>query len=107
MSELTAEQSPTATRSESLSDTAHIAIYGEIACDALLAIQGARVFDAEPDVDALALQVEALRHVVARIGWIADTALERLGGISAVVNGGAKEWLLSPRAAEALEAING
>lgn len=43
-----------------------------------------------------------LRGVVARLGWMADIALQRLGSIHTMCNGSAEQWLLTSASVEAL-----
>ncbi|MGF6526034.1 hypothetical protein [Variovorax sp. PvP013] len=47
-------------------------------------------------------EVDRLRGVVARLGWMADIALQRLGSIHTLCNGHAEQWLLPPLAIELL-----
>lgn len=47
-------------------------------------------------------EAEMLRGVVARLGWIADMALKRLGSINCIHEGDAAAWLLPPLSVELL-----
>lgn len=42
------------------------------------------------------IEVDTLRDIVMRMGWMADVALQRLGSSDTVRNGHAEQWLLTP-----------
>lgn len=48
------------------------------------------------------MEIDALRDVVMRMGWMADIALQRLGSINTMHNGHAEQWLLPPSCVTAL-----
>lgn len=48
------------------------------------------------------IEVETLRDVVMRLGWMADVALQRLDSIHTMRNGHAEQWLLPPSCITAL-----
>jgi hypothetical protein len=47
-------------------------------------------------------EVELLRNTVARLGWMADLALKRLGSLNTMRDGDAAAWMLTPLAVELL-----
>ncbi|UST54919.1 hypothetical protein NF681_06945 [Comamonadaceae bacterium OTU4NAUVB1] len=49
-----------------------------------------------------AIEVDTLRDVVMRMGWMADVALQRLDSINTMRNGHAEQWLLPPSCITAL-----
>ncbi|MGI4776613.1 MAG: hypothetical protein ACRYGA_00615 [Janthinobacterium lividum] len=54
-------------------------------------------------VELYEYEVDLLRQTVARMGWMADIALRRLGSIGSMVHSGnAEDWLLSPKMNELL-----
>ena len=48
-------------------------------------------------------EVQTLRDIIARMGWMADLALNRLGSPNCMYEGRAEEWLLSPRSKKMIE----
>lgn len=55
----------------------------------------------ENDADALETQIDVMRSMVARIGWMADLGHKALTG-KVCAKGGAEQWLMSPAYLEAL-----
>jgi hypothetical protein len=53
---------------------------------------GEQVEDREPE--RVQQELDRLREAINRIGWMADTGCEKIGG--ATVRGSAEEWLLPP-----------
>ncbi|RYG57334.1 MAG: hypothetical protein EON56_02680 [Alphaproteobacteria bacterium] len=49
-------------------------------------------------------EIHALRQVVARMGWMADMALHRLGSHNCLREGRAQDWLLTPVTLDAFRA---
>ncbi len=48
------------------------------------------------DVEKLLLQINVMRRLVARLGWMADLGGAKLTGNGPEVKGGAEDWLLAP-----------
>lgn len=41
-------------------------------------------------------EADLLRNTMARLGWLADMALQRLGSVNCLQDGRAESWLLAP-----------
>ena len=88
----------------SLADPAIEALLAEIASTAYFTERRLRNLPADLHVDATSyeMQIDDLRLVVARLGWMADVALQRLDSINTMRNGHAEQWLLPPSCITAL-----
>lgn len=47
-------------------------------------------------------EIEQLRQTIARLGWMADVALKRMGSMECLQRGDAAAWLLPPTAGAVL-----
>ena len=90
----------TAKHTQPAPDEAIEHLLGEIASTAYVTELRLRHTPGDCD-ELLAHEVDQLRQTVARMGWMADMALRRLGSI-VVHSGRAEDWLLSPRMNELL-----
>jgi hypothetical protein len=86
------------------SDPAIEALLAEIASTAYLTerLQSDLPLDLPFDATNHQTQIDNLRLVVARLGWMADIALQRLGSMNTMRNGDAAQWLLPAVCVDAL-----
>ncbi|RZI75179.1 MAG: hypothetical protein EOP13_06290 [Pseudomonas sp.] len=89
------------TVSQATSDDAIEALFEEIANTAYLTEERLKVTPTD-DSELQAHELDVLRRIVRRLGWIADMGLHRVGSNRTIHEGDAVAWLLSPYTNECL-----
>ncbi|MGF6526035.1 hypothetical protein [Variovorax sp. PvP013] len=87
--------------SQTAPDDAIEALFEEIANTAYLTEERLKVTPTD-DAELQAHELDVLRRVVRRLGWIADMGLHRVGSNRTIYEGDAVAWLLSPYTNECL-----